>query len=66
MIRYSIIGDSPTSYIYVDIENLIFVINIWVLILQRDFAETARFGLLIAEPDRKCWEKICRSFLKGR
>lgn len=66
MIRYSIIGDMPTSYIYVDIENLIFIINIWVLILQTDFAKNARFGLLIAEPDRKCWEKICRSFLKGR
>lgn len=34
--------------------------------IERDFAENARFGLLIAEPDRKCWEKICRNFLNGR
>ncbi|KAA8535413.1 hypothetical protein F0562_030416 [Nyssa sinensis] len=30
------------------------------------FAEDAKSNLQIAEPDRKCWEKICRSFLKGK
>ncbi|XP_044470844.1 gamma-glutamyl peptidase 5-like [Mangifera indica] len=34
--------------------------------IQSDFADNAKFGLEIAEPDRKCWEKICRKFLKGR
>ncbi|XP_044472545.1 gamma-glutamyl peptidase 5-like [Mangifera indica] len=34
--------------------------------IQSDFADNAKFGLEIAEPDRKCWEKICRNFLKGR
>ncbi|KAJ0029950.1 hypothetical protein Pint_14310 [Pistacia integerrima] len=34
--------------------------------IQSDFADTAKLGLEIAEPDRKCWEKICRNFLKGR
>ncbi|KAK0571010.1 hypothetical protein LWI29_009799 [Acer saccharum] len=34
--------------------------------IQSEFAETAKFGLEIAEPDRKCWERICRNFLKGR
>ncbi|GLT97607.1 hypothetical protein SLE2022_151630 [Rubroshorea leprosula] len=33
--------------------------------IERDFAENAKVGLAIAEPDRKCWEKICRNFLKG-
>ncbi|KAL9442543.1 hypothetical protein AB3S75_020958 [Citrus x aurantiifolia] len=33
--------------------------------IEREFAENAKFGLEIAEPDRKCWEKICRNFLKG-
>ncbi|EEF33975.1 gamma-glutamyl peptidase 5 [Ricinus communis] len=34
--------------------------------IEKDFAENAKFGLEIAEPDRKCWESICRNFLKGR
>ncbi|GLU10301.1 hypothetical protein SLE2022_271180 [Rubroshorea leprosula] len=34
--------------------------------IERDFAENAKVGLEIAEPDRKCWERICRNFLKGR
>ncbi|CAL1358594.1 unnamed protein product [Linum trigynum] len=34
--------------------------------IEREFAENARFGLEIAEPDRARWEKICRNFLKGR
>ncbi|KAH7569272.1 hypothetical protein ACOSP7_012613 [Xanthoceras sorbifolium] len=34
--------------------------------IERDFAETAKFELETAEPDRKCWEMICRNFLKGR
>ncbi|KAL4317793.1 hypothetical protein GQ457_18G004350 [Hibiscus cannabinus] len=32
--------------------------------IQREFAENAKIGLEIAEPDRKSWEKICRNFLK--
>ncbi|KAK8604851.1 hypothetical protein V6N13_082319 [Hibiscus sabdariffa] len=32
--------------------------------IQREFAENAKIGLEIAEPDRKSWEKICRKFLK--
>ncbi|KAA8522825.1 hypothetical protein F0562_009248 [Nyssa sinensis] len=32
--------------------------------IEKGFAEDARSKLLIADPDRKCWEKICRSFLK--
>lgn len=34
--------------------------------IESAFAEKAKFGLEIAEPDRKCWEKICKNFLKGR
>ncbi|PON99307.1 Glutamine amidotransferase [Trema orientale] len=34
--------------------------------IERGFAEDAKIMLQIAEPDRKCWEKICRNFLKGR
>ncbi|XVF34339.1 hypothetical protein REPUB_Repub18cG0051300 [Reevesia pubescens] len=34
--------------------------------IKRDFAENAKVGLEIAEPDRKCWEQICRNFLKRR
>ncbi|XP_062078487.1 gamma-glutamyl peptidase 5-like [Humulus lupulus] len=34
--------------------------------IERGFAEDAKFLLQIAEPDRKCWETICRNFLKGR
>uniref|UniRef100_A0A2P2NFX8 Glutamine amidotransferase class-I domain-containing family protein n=1 Tax=Rhizophora mucronata TaxID=61149 RepID=A0A2P2NFX8_RHIMU len=33
--------------------------------VKNDFAETAKLGLEAAEPDRKCWEKICKNFLKG-
>ncbi|XVE71694.1 hypothetical protein DITRI_Ditri10aG0172100 [Diplodiscus trichospermus] len=34
--------------------------------IERDTAEKAKVGLERAEPDRKCWEKICRNFLKRR
>ncbi|KAA8535412.1 hypothetical protein F0562_030415 [Nyssa sinensis] len=34
--------------------------------IEKGFAEETKSRLQIAEPDRKCWEKICRSFLKGR
>ncbi|XP_050213189.1 gamma-glutamyl peptidase 5-like [Mercurialis annua] len=34
--------------------------------IQIDIAENAKMGLEIAEPDRKCWERICGNFLKGR
>ncbi|XVE63474.1 hypothetical protein DITRI_Ditri07aG0023400 [Diplodiscus trichospermus] len=34
--------------------------------IERDFAEKAKVGLEMAEPDRKLWEKICRNFLKRR
>ncbi|XP_050374281.1 gamma-glutamyl peptidase 3-like [Argentina anserina] len=33
--------------------------------IERDIAVDARFGLQKAEPNRLCWEKICRNFLKG-
>ena len=33
--------------------------------IERGFAEEAKLTMEIAEPDRKSWEKICRSFLKG-
>lgn len=34
--------------------------------IESEFAEKAKFGLEISEPDRRCWEKICRIFLKGK
>ncbi|PIA46049.1 hypothetical protein AQUCO_01600370v1 [Aquilegia coerulea] len=34
--------------------------------IKRESAEEAKLRLELAEPDRKCWEKICRSFLKRR
>ncbi|CAL0304948.1 unnamed protein product [Lupinus luteus] len=34
-------------------------------LIQKDYAEDVKCKLEIAEPDRKCWEKICRNFLKG-
>ncbi|KAK2646464.1 hypothetical protein Ddye_021659 [Dipteronia dyeriana] len=34
--------------------------------IENEFIETAKFGLEIAEPDRKCRERICMNFLKGR
>ncbi|KAK4415147.1 Gamma-glutamyl peptidase 5 [Sesamum alatum] len=33
--------------------------------IERDFAEEKKLQLMEAEPDRKYWEKICKSFLKG-
>ncbi|EXC04635.1 hypothetical protein L484_008566 [Morus notabilis] len=33
--------------------------------IERGFAENAKIVLKITEPDKKCWEKICRNFLKG-
>ncbi|KAI5675722.1 hypothetical protein M9H77_06672 [Catharanthus roseus] len=33
--------------------------------IQREFAEDAKTKLLISEPDRKHWEKICKCFLRG-
>ncbi|KAF7154274.1 hypothetical protein RHSIM_Rhsim01G0021200 [Rhododendron simsii] len=34
--------------------------------IEKGFADEARSKLQIAEPDRKCWERICKMFLKGR
>ncbi|KAK6942343.1 Glutamine amidotransferase [Dillenia turbinata] len=34
--------------------------------IQKGFGEYVNSGLLVAEPDRKCWERICRNFLKMR
>ncbi|KAI5675727.1 hypothetical protein M9H77_06677 [Catharanthus roseus] len=34
--------------------------------IEENFAENVKLQLLISEPDRKYWEKICKSFLKGR
>lgn len=34
-------------------------------LIQKAFAEDVKCRLQIAEPNRKCWEKICRNFLKG-
>ena len=33
--------------------------------MQTGLAEDARSKLEIAEPDRKCWQQICKAFLKG-
>ncbi|KAK3009686.1 hypothetical protein RJ639_014389 [Escallonia herrerae] len=33
--------------------------------IEKGFAEDARLKLQVAEPDSKCWERICRVFLKG-
>eukprot|EP00262_Sarcandra_glabra_P007539 TRINITY_DN20410_c0_g1_i1.p1 TRINITY_DN20410_c0_g1~~TRINITY_DN20410_c0_g1_i1.p1 ORF type:complete len:252 (+),score=56.61 TRINITY_DN20410_c0_g1_i1:70-825(+) len=35
-------------------------------IIERGFAEDRKSTLEEAEPDREFWEKICKSFLKGR
>ncbi|KAF3452907.1 hypothetical protein FNV43_RR03340 [Rhamnella rubrinervis] len=34
--------------------------------IEKGFAEQAKFGMQVTEPDRKWWEKICRNFLRGR
>ncbi|XP_068331930.1 gamma-glutamyl peptidase 5-like [Pyrus communis] len=34
--------------------------------IEKGFAENARSVLQLVEPDRKCWEKICKTFLKRR
>ncbi|KAB2625950.1 glutamine amidotransferase YLR126C [Pyrus ussuriensis x Pyrus communis] len=34
--------------------------------IEKGFAENARSALQLAEPDRKCWEKFCKTFLKGK
>ncbi|KAK4757559.1 hypothetical protein SAY87_018860 [Trapa incisa] len=34
--------------------------------IERGLAEDAKLALEISEPDRKCWDRICRNFLKGR
>ncbi|KAK6942345.1 Glutamine amidotransferase [Dillenia turbinata] len=34
--------------------------------IEKGFAEDVKSKLEDADPDRKCWEKICRNFLKGR
>jgi len=33
--------------------------------IEKGFAEDAKSQLEVAEPDRKCWERICKMFLKG-
>lgn len=41
----------------------------WLLrffLLQEELAENARFQLQKGEPDRKCWERICKGFLKAK
>ncbi|KAF7838108.1 gamma-glutamyl peptidase 5-like [Senna tora] len=35
-------------------------------LIEEGFAESVKCELQLAEPDRKCWEKICKEFLKGR
>ncbi|KAJ7955689.1 Gamma-glutamyl peptidase 5 [Quillaja saponaria] len=35
-------------------------------VIERGFAEEVKCRLQLAEPDKKCWEKICKNFLKGR
>ncbi|XP_043710802.1 gamma-glutamyl peptidase 5-like [Telopea speciosissima] len=34
--------------------------------IEKGFSKNAKSRLEMAEPDRKSWEKICKSFLKGR
>ncbi|KAI4344335.1 hypothetical protein L6164_011573 [Bauhinia variegata] len=34
-------------------------------IIEKGFAEDVKCALQLAEPDRTCWETICRKFLKG-
>ncbi|XAR66717.1 hypothetical protein NMG60_11013033 [Bertholletia excelsa] len=34
--------------------------------IEKWFAEEAKSKLELADPDRKCWERICKIFLKGR
>ncbi|XP_057422401.1 gamma-glutamyl peptidase 5-like [Lotus japonicus] len=34
-------------------------------VIKEEFAEDLKLQLQIAEPDKKCWRKICRNFLKG-
>ncbi|KAK6944308.1 Glutamine amidotransferase [Dillenia turbinata] len=34
--------------------------------IPKSFGEYANSWSLVAEPDRKCWEKICKNFLKMR
>ncbi|KAL2939855.1 Gamma-glutamyl peptidase 3 [Bienertia sinuspersici] len=34
--------------------------------IEEEFAEAARSKMESIEPDRECWEKICKNFLKGR
>ncbi|KAL1816162.1 hypothetical protein DCAR_0520535 [Daucus carota subsp. sativus] len=34
--------------------------------IQEDLAENARLQLQKREPDRKCWERICKGFLKAK
>ncbi|XP_019170861.1 PREDICTED: gamma-glutamyl peptidase 5-like [Ipomoea nil] len=34
--------------------------------IEIGFAEDVRAKILAAEPDRKCWEKICKTFLKRK
>ncbi|KAM7508369.1 hypothetical protein LguiA_018822 [Lonicera macranthoides] len=33
--------------------------------IEKGFAEEAKLMLEKAEPDRKCWQRICKGFLKG-
>ncbi|KAL1372077.1 hypothetical protein HN51_002237 [Arachis hypogaea] len=33
--------------------------------IEKRFAEEVKCRVELGEPDRKCWEKICRNFLKG-
>ncbi|XP_022852720.1 gamma-glutamyl peptidase 5-like isoform X2 [Olea europaea var. sylvestris] len=39
---------------------------VWNNSIEKGFAEEAKLKLKKAEADRKYWERICKSFLKGR
>ena len=38
----------------------------FIVIMQKGFAEDVKCRVQLVEPDRKCWERICRNFLKAR
>ncbi|TKY54659.1 homoserine O-succinyltransferase [Spatholobus suberectus] len=35
-------------------------------VIEKEFAEDLKCRFQFAEPDKECWEKICRNFLKGK
>ncbi|GMP36081.1 hypothetical protein CsSME_00008309 [Camellia sinensis var. sinensis] len=34
--------------------------------IEKGFAEDVKSKLQLAEPDRKCWQRMCKMFLNGR